>query len=121
MITFDLSEDTLIVHLNGELDHHTATVIKDEIDKTMEAFGSNNLIFQLSGITFMDSSGVGMIMGRYNKVRERRGKIAVTGCSPYTDRILEMSGIYTIIERKEHLEEAIQFINQPHAASAANA
>lgn len=120
MITFDLSEDTLIVHLNGELDHHTATLIRDEIDKTMEAFGSRNLIFHLAGITFIDSSGVGMIMGRYNKVRERQGKIAVSDCSPYTDRILEMSGIYTIIERKDQLEEAIQYMNQQDTAAADN-
>lgn len=111
MITFDLSDDTLIVHLTGELDHHTAAVVRDEIDKTMEAFQSKNLIFNLSGITFMDSSGVGMIMGRYNKVRERKGNIVIFGCSTYTDRILEMSGIYTIIERRDMLEEAIDYTN----------
>ncbi len=98
-IEFEMTDDILIADLDGELDHHTSTVVREEIDKTVEAFHSKHLIFNFQKVTFMDSSGIGVIMGRYNKISQLGGRLVITGCNEYIDRILDMAGIYTIADR----------------------
>lgn len=107
-IDFEMTDEILIASLNGELDHHTGAVIREEIDKTIDAFHSRHLIFNFEKVSFMDSSGIGVIMGRYNKITQLGGKLLITGCNEYIDRILDMSGIYTIAVRMTTLEEAIE-------------
>lgn len=58
----------------------------------------------------MDSSGIGVIMGRYNKISQLGGKLLITGCSEYIDRILEMAGIYTIATRMKNVADSIALI-----------
>ena len=106
-IDFHMKDDILIVSIAGDLDHHQATRMREEIDKTMEAFRCQNLIFDFSKLDFMDSSGIGVVMGRYNKVREKSGRTAIAGGSKYVHMILEMAGIFTIIEEYFTVEEAL--------------
>mgnify|MGYP000921928348 CR=1 FL=1 len=107
-IEFEMTDDILIANLDGELDHHTSTVVREEIDKTVEAFHSKHLIFNFTKVTFMDSSGIGVIMGRYNKISQLGGKLVITGCNEYIDRILDMAGIYTIAYRINTVAESIE-------------
>lgn len=109
-IEFEMTEDILIADLDGELDHHTSALIREEIDKTVDAFHSKHLIFNFQKVAFMDSSGIGVIMGRYNKISQLGGRLVITGCNEYIDRILDMAGIYTIAERVETLAESIEKI-----------
>ncbi len=105
-ITFEMIDDVLIAMLFGELDHHHSGEIRDNIDNTYDTFQAKHIILSFEGVTFMDSSGVGLIMGRYNKARERKGKIAVVGCNEHITRILELAGIYTIAGCFGSIEEA---------------
>ncbi|MEL7657500.1 MAG: anti-sigma factor antagonist [Bacillota bacterium] len=109
-IEFDMTDDILIANLDGELDHHSSAVVREEIDKTVDAFHSKHLIFNFSKVTFMDSSGIGVIMGRYNKITHLEGKLIITGCNEYIDRILDMAGIYTIATRMNNAAAAIELI-----------
>jgi len=109
-IEFEMTDDILIVNLDGELDHHFATVVREEIDKTIDAFHSKHLIFNFEKVAFMDSSGIGVVMGRYNKISQLGGKLLITGCSEYIDRILEMAGIYTIATKMQNIAESIEHI-----------
>lgn len=109
-IEFEMTDDILIADLDGELDHHTSAIIREEIDKTAEAFHSKHLIFNFEKVTFMDSSGIGVIMGRYNKISQLGGRLVITGCSEYIDRILDMAGIYTIAARVGSVAESIEKI-----------
>lgn len=109
-INFEMTDEILIAHLDGELDHHTSTVVREEIDKTIGAFHSKHLIFNFAQVSFMDSSGIGVIMGRYNKISKQGGFLIVTGCDEYMDRILDMAGIYTIAGRTADTAEAIEWI-----------
>lgn len=110
-IEFEMTDEILIASLEGELDHHTSSIVREEIDKTMEAFHSRHLIFNLDKVSFMDSSGIGVIMGRYNKILKLDGKLAVTGCTAYIDRILDMAGIYTIADKSGSIAEAVRKIS----------
>lgn len=106
-IEFEMTDDILIANLDGELDHHTSSLVREEIDKTVDAFHSKHLIFNFKKVTFMDSSGIGVIMGRYNKISQLGGRLVVTGYNEYIDRILDMAGIYTIADRVDTVEESI--------------
>lgn len=114
-LDFQMKDDVLIVNIVGDLDHHQATQAREEIDRTIEAFKSKHLIMDFSKVEFMDSSGIGVVMGRYNKVKEKGGEILIIGCSKYVKLILEMAGIFTIIGCCENLNEALekfQFIDE---------
>ena len=63
-IIFGIKGKILIAELLGEVDHHVAAKARADIDETMEGYGSKDLIFDFSKVTFMDSSGIGLIMGR---------------------------------------------------------
>lgn len=117
-IEFEMTDDILIADLDGELDHHTSAVIREEIDKTVDAFHSRHLIFNFGKVTFMDSSGIGVIMGRYNKISQLGGRLVVTGCNEYIDRILDMAGIYTIAERIDSVAESIEKISETNDKEA---
>ena len=98
--TYDFTEDILIVNLCGEIDHHNAAVIRREIDESMTAFHAKNLILDYSDVSFMDSSGIGLAMGRYNRVKELDGSIVIVPGTPYISRILGLSGLSGSFRRR---------------------
>lgn len=89
----------LILHVSEELDHHIAGQISKTIDVLIEKGNVKNIVFDFEGMTFMDSSGIGMVMGRYRKIRYFGGTVFVTGISAGIDRIFSMSGLYKIIQK----------------------
>lgn len=89
----------LRVVLSGELDHHNAAIIREEIDRELD--GSVKLLtLDMSGITFMDSSGIGVVLGRYRRMSESGGKLRMGGMSIYAEKILRMAGVLAMLERK---------------------
>ncbi|HHX11657.1 MAG TPA: anti-sigma F factor antagonist [Clostridiales bacterium] len=104
---YEIQKRCLIIHLNGELDHHNAIQIREEADKLVERNHIKHIIFDFSGTDFMDSAGIGVIMGRYKKVIFIGGKIAVTNVKSSVDRIFRISGLYKIIEKHDTIEAAM--------------
>ena len=84
--------DVLTARLAGELDHHLAAEIRAKIDEAMMANLPKKLILELSEIEFMDSSGLGLIMGRYELMRELGGDVTVRDPAPCVDRMLKLTG-----------------------------
>lgn len=103
---------TILIKVDGELDHHMASKIKAEADKKMCLTNAVNVIFDLSDMTFMDSSGIGVMMGRYKKARTLGGKTAVYGTNAQTLRIIKMSGIDRIIKIVPCFEKAIRYVGK---------
>ena len=104
---FEIKGDVLVAGLSGERDHHIAEKIRNDIDETMGIYSARNLILDFENVTFMDSSGVGMVLGRYKKINERDGRVLVCGCDEYVKRILYMSGVFSLVEYKRNRAEAI--------------
>lgn len=98
---FDVKEDVLIVRLAGELDHHEAEKLKVVWQNKMYQNPIKHVILNLESITFMDSSGIGVILGRYKDVLQLGGKMIVCSVSPSIKRLFEMSGLFKIV----HLEK----------------
>ena len=102
----------LLVRLKGELDHHMAAQIKEEVDSALRSSNAINIIFDFTNLDFMDSSGIGVIMGRYKKVRTLGGRVIVFGVSAGVLRIMEMSGIDKIIKLTPSLEKASRLLDK---------
>lgn len=101
----------LIVKVAEELDHHNAEIFRDKIDKLIIRNNIKYIIFDFSNTNFMDSSGIGVIMGRYKNICSKGGKVFVTNVNPRVDRIFKLSGIYKIIKNYESVETALKNAN----------
>lgn len=94
----DKQGSTLIVRLPRELDHHAATEIRGEADRYLEAGALSEIVFDFSETEFMDSSGIGMLMGRYRMLHLMGGKVSAHHLRKQVYRIFQMSGLEKIIE-----------------------
>lgn len=97
----------LVIHLKEDLDHHNAVWIREEADKKIERENVKHVVFDFENVNFMDSSGIGVIMGRYKKVIFIGGKAAVVNVGSSIDRIMNFSGLYKIIEKYDSVQEAL--------------
>ncbi len=86
----------MTVFLRGEIDHHTAAGIRKEIDEETDKLLPQLLVLDFSGVTFMDSSGVGLVMGRYRNVSAHGGRLEVVNLSAWCYKIMKMSGLEKI-------------------------
>lgn len=89
---------TLVVKVAGEIDHHTAPELKDEIDREINLRNIINLVLDFDGVSFMDSSGIGVLIGRYKQIQARGGRTMVIRVRPQVDKILEISGLKKILD-----------------------
>ena len=90
--------DRLVISMNAELDPHLADKMRDVIDTIIEERGVRHLIFDFSKISFMDSSGIGILIGRYRLISCFGGKVYASHPDKQIRRMLEMSGMKKIVE-----------------------
>lgn len=109
-LEFENKEDKLIVHMAGELDHHSAEEVRIKIDDRLDRDNITKLIMDFSGISFMDSSGIGVVIGRYKKLTLKKGDICIINVSDSVKRVFELSGMFKIIKLYESLEDAVRNI-----------
>ena len=137
-IIYEMTGNTLTAQLMGELDHHAAAKVRSEIDDTMDSYGAKNLIFDFGKVTFMDSAGIGVVLGRYKRLQvvepsaggendakrsgmqaavgttataaTAGGSVVITGCSQKIYSILHMAGIFSLMKYTETKEEAITYL-----------
>lgn len=95
---FQVSGTRLTIHLPAEVDHHNAEELKKEADRLLQKKNIRCIVFDFGSTGFMDSSGIGMIMGRYKNIRFMGGTVIATHVSERIRRILTMSGIYKVID-----------------------
>ena len=100
--------NTLIMIITGDVDHHSSESIKQIADKRIMENNIRNIIFDFSRSTFMDSSGIGVMIGRYKLVNMAGGRIAAVNINPTIDRIFVISGLNKIIERYDTVEDALK-------------
>ena len=105
LFTYEADGQALIIHLPKELDHHNCRNLKYETDLLMEENYINKIVFDFSNTEFMDSSGVGLLMGRYRAMGMRKESIRATGVSRHIDRLLHLSGLHRYIEIQTAEEE----------------
>lgn len=100
-------EDFLIVKLKGELDHHGAKQGRKKIDSLYKDERCKNIVLDVRDLSFMDSSGIGLIMGRYKICRENGGNLCIVNEGEDVERILKLAGILKIIKVYSSIDEAL--------------
>jgi len=109
-ISLEKDNRVLIVKLDGDIDHHTVEKYKNRIDDEYEKNNCKHIIFDFGQVGFLDSSGIGMIIGRYKNTVQKNGKTAVAGMGECILRIYNMSGLSKIIDQYDSLSEAVEYI-----------
>ena len=88
-----LKDGCLTALLSGEIDHHVARELREEIDETAMRTQPKQLKLDFSGVQFMDSSGIGLVMGRYKVMQQNGGEVEVTHVPKYISRVFKLSGL----------------------------
>lgn len=87
----------LILRITEEIDHHTTEEIRRKADNEITRYMPRKVVFDMDGVTFMDSAGIGMLIGRYKVVKTFGGSIEMTNVRPSIRKIFEMSGVLKIV------------------------
>ena len=85
--------DELVIWLSGELDHHTSRGLREQMDAAVERINPRRLRLDFSGVTFMDSSGIGLVMGRYRLMKLMSGTLKVSGASDRIGKMMRLAGL----------------------------
>ena len=91
--TYEASEQMLVIHLPKEVDHHNCTALKNETDLILAENYVTRMIFDFTDTQFMDSSGIGLVMGRYKLMQELNGKVTVRNPPNHIRKVMRLSGI----------------------------
>jgi stage II sporulation protein AA (anti-sigma F factor antagonist) len=100
----EVRDEVLCIRLTGELDHHAADELRAKATKALEDPNVRHIVLNLENLTFMDSSGLGVILGRYKQIKQLHGEMIVCAISPPIKRLFDMSGLFKIV-RLEPTEE----------------
>lgn len=100
-VEIKIKGEVMTASLSGELDHHTARDMRNAIDNAVELNMPSLLILDFSGISFMDSSGIGLVMGRYRLISKNGAQLHITGASPQIYKVMRLAGL----ERLARLEK----------------
>ncbi len=95
--------ELLTVMLDGEIDHHTAKAIREEIDEAIDFHMPSLLIMDFERVSFMDSSGIGLVMGRYKNLQKNNAKLNLTNLPPNIYKVMKLAGI----ERLAKIERSV--------------
>lgn len=102
-----IANNILIVELKGDVDHNSSYDIKLKIDEEIKKNPITTLILDMNKLEFMDSSGIGLILGRYKLLKSLGGTVVIVNPSPHILKIINMSGLHKIIYVYNSMEEAI--------------
>ena len=102
---FTLTGTTLTVHLPSEVDHHSTELLQREMDQLIQSRNIRCILFDFGDTVFMDSSGIGMLLGRYKMIRFVGGTMAAINVKERMRRVLLLSGVYRVIDIYEGLPQ----------------
>lgn len=100
-IKYESENGCTLAKLSGELDEYSAEYVRISLDDMLKNMmsGRSKLILDFSSVSFMDSTGIGVLLGRYNKYSKSDVPIYIKNPTSYVNRIFEMTGIYQIIPK----------------------
>ena len=100
-------ENGIVIKISGELDSSKVKEYRDSIHYYMSTLGPSYLVWDFSCLTFLDSSGVGLILGRYNEIERINGKMGLVGLNSYSRKILGISGLFSLMREYRSIKEFI--------------
>ena len=92
-VKITVNGDVVTAYLDGEIDHHSAGVMRNEIDAVVEKNTPAMLILDFRDVSFMDCSGIGLVMGRYKVLKPYGAELHVTNTSPQIGKVMKLAGL----------------------------
>lgn len=92
-LKIESDESSVVALLDGEIDHHSAKGMREEIDEVIERMKPETLTLDFKNVTFMDSSGIGLVMGRYRVMQINSGKLVVKNASLHIRKVMRLAGL----------------------------
>ncbi|MCR5807961.1 MAG: anti-sigma factor antagonist [Clostridiales bacterium] len=99
-LTVKKQGDKLLVVMKGELDQNAADGVRERLESELDDESVRRMEFDMGGVTFMDSSGIGVLLGRYRRLKKRGGGMDVLNAPKQVEKILRMSGVYTLCTKR---------------------
>lgn len=100
-------ENSLVVFLNGELDQHNSKKIIERIEKDYREYDCKNMIVDFGAVGFMDSSGIGLVLGRYKFLKARNGELVCCNLSKEASRVFDTVAMFKILNIKNDVSESL--------------
>ncbi|MBP0979585.1 MAG: anti-sigma factor antagonist [Oscillospiraceae bacterium] len=97
-VKVDINNNILTLYLVGDIDHHTAKEIREIADLNIDTYSPKILIIDFKEVAFMDTSGIGLVMGRYKLIKSLGGEVKIINLSPYLKRIMSLSGLSKLVK-----------------------
>ena len=107
-IEFTKKENILSIKIEGEIDHHSAAELRNRIDEYITGSNVKYIVMDFSKVGFMDSSGIGMLMGRYKNIKRVGGDLCIISANSTVKRLLAMAGITGVIPIYKNQDEFIE-------------
>ncbi|MCL2057175.1 MAG: STAS domain-containing protein [Oscillospiraceae bacterium] len=106
-VRITIAQESVTAYLSGEIDHHSAKGIREEIDDTASRCLPGELILDFKDVTFMDSSGIGLVMGRYSLMQELSGTLRVVNLSGHIRKVMRLAGLdrLAVLEKQDLRKE----------------
>lgn len=95
-VNYNSKDKSLLFKITEEIDHHEAEKIRRKADYEIERYMPRKIVFDFSNVPFMDSAGIGMVLGRYKMIKMLGGNLEIINVSPKLKKIFEMSGLTKI-------------------------
>jgi stage II sporulation protein AA (anti-sigma F factor antagonist) len=92
-VRISVTDENLTAYLSGEIDHHSAKPIREEIDEAAERGRPQDMVLDFRDVSFMDSSGIGLVMGRYALMQELGGRLHTANTSPHITKVMKLAGL----------------------------
>ena len=108
-LSFKHKNKTIIIQISGEIDHHTAKELRRQTESALMQMGSKNMIFCMKEVSFMDSSGIGMMIGRYKQLHALGGRIAIACANEKITEIIHLSGLTQLLPVFDSIEAALSY------------
>lgn len=93
MVRITANEDVVTAYIIGDIDHHNAKDIREMIDDAVDSFKPQLLILDFKDVAFMDSSGIGLVMGRYKLMNTLDGCVRVTNSTEHINKVMRLAGL----------------------------
>ncbi len=104
-VTLTGGNEVLTAYLDGEIDHHNAKNLRTRIDDAVNRQRPRTLVLDFRGVSFMDSSGIGLVMGRYRQMQQiENGKLQIAGVTQQTAKVMRLAGLDRLAKIEERKE-----------------
>jgi stage II sporulation protein AA (anti-sigma F factor antagonist) len=113
-VNYYLKKETMFIRLYGELDQETVKPFRDKLIDIIDKYDIKNLVFNLNDLEFMDSTGIGLIIGRYNQLKLKGGKVILCSINKNLERIILLSGLPRICLIKENEQEVQLYLEETY-------